>query len=119
MTDSLRSGCNNLYLHSKIFDMSKKSNLYLTPFNSCSPVNPSTPTFTNINLTKPIKSFLDARKITQKWLNIICFHPETFIISSKSNLYMTSISSCGPVISSTSILPNINPTKTTTNLFVA
>ena len=43
--------------------------------------------------------------------NILCLHRETFIMSSKSKLYMMSISSCKPVISSITFFQILIPQK--------
>ena len=40
-----------------------------------SPVNPSTPIFPNINITKTIKNLLLISKITAKWLQKSLFLP--------------------------------------------
>ena len=59
---------NNLYLNSKTINMGVKLNSYLTSLAICSPVNPSTPTFGNINLTEPITNLILATKFNKKWL---------------------------------------------------
>ena len=48
----------NLYLHSKTYNMGLKWNLYLTSLSRCGPVNPSIPTFGNINLTESITNLI-------------------------------------------------------------
>ena len=50
----------NLYLHSKTHNMGLKWSLYLTPFSRCGTVNPSIPTFGNINLTEAMTNLIAA-----------------------------------------------------------
>ena len=83
------------------------------------PVNPSTPTFLNINLTKTRKNLLIVWKITEKVCNILHALRKFFLRNSKSNSYLMSISRRGPVNLSFPTFGNINLTKTITNLLVA
>ena len=46
----LKSGSSNLYFHPDTFNKRQKRSSYLTSFSPRGPVNPSTPTFRNINL---------------------------------------------------------------------
>ena len=58
----------NLCLYPKSFHITLKPNSYLMSISRRGPVNPSTPTFPNINLTKPIKNLLVILKITENLL---------------------------------------------------
>ena len=57
-----------------------------------SPVNPSTRTFPNINLTKTIKNLLGVSKIIENSCNNFYFHLYTIDMSYKSFSYLTSSS---------------------------
>ena len=65
---SPKYGCNNLYYHP--FNLSKGQRLfsYLTSFSRRGPVNTSTPSFTNINLTKTITNSPVVSNVTKIWL---------------------------------------------------
>ena len=56
----------SLYLHSKTYNMVLKRNLYLTSLSRRVPVNLSTPTFPNINLTETITTLIFAWKFNQR-----------------------------------------------------
>ena len=62
----LKNGCNHLYLPPNTFNMSLRSFSYLVSISWGGPVNPSTSTFPNINLTKTIKYLLTVWKITEQ-----------------------------------------------------
>ena len=64
---SQKNNCNNLYFHLYAFGMSYKSFSYLTSLSNRSPVNPSTTTFGNINLTETMTNLIFAWKFNQKW----------------------------------------------------
>ena len=64
----MKNNCNDLYLHSKSFKTTLKPNSYLMSLSRRSPVNPSTATFLNINLTQAIANLVVASKINQKSL---------------------------------------------------
>ena len=64
----VKNGFKNLYFHPKHFKSPFKSNSYLISVSHPGPVNPSTPTFPNINLTKTMRNLLVAGKITEKRL---------------------------------------------------
>ena len=55
-----KKGCINLYLLPKVFHGSSKSNSYLMSISRRGPVNLSTSTFGNINLTKTVTDLLAA-----------------------------------------------------------
>ena len=57
-----------LCLHSQLFKLTFKPISYLTSISCRGPVNPSTPTLANINLTKANKNLLVVSKITEKRL---------------------------------------------------
>ena len=63
----LKYGCNNLYFPS--FSLYKGSKLfsYITSLSSHGPLNPSTPTFSNINLKGTMTNLIVAWKVSQKW----------------------------------------------------
>ena len=63
-----QTGWNNLYFHPKFFKITSNSNTYLIPVSRRGPVNLSTETFPNINLTQPKWNFFFAWKINPKWL---------------------------------------------------
>ena len=60
-------GYNNLYLLTKVFHKSSKSNSYLMPISRRGPVNLSTPTFDNISLTEAMTNLLAVWKFDQRW----------------------------------------------------
>ena len=92
---------------------------YLASLSRCSPVNLSTPTFGNINLTETVTNLLVVWKVKNECNNLY-FHSKSF---KKTNLkpksYLVSVFRCSPEIPSTSTLPNINLTKVSKNLLVA
>ena len=63
----------SLHLHSKTYDMDLKWNLYLTSLSRRGPVNPSTQTFGNINLTETMTNLIVAWKFNQKRLEEFLF----------------------------------------------
>ena len=65
--NSVKNGCKNFYLHDKPFKFTLQANSYLPPIFRRGPVNLSTLTFLNINLTKTIGNLL-VSKVTEKWL---------------------------------------------------
>ena len=73
--NSFKNDCNNLYLHFKIFKITLKLNSYLMSISLCNPVNSSTPTFPNTNLTKTIRNLLVISKFTKKFLQQYLFPP--------------------------------------------
>ena len=73
--NSLKNDCNNLYLHFKSFKITLKLNSYLMSISRCNPVNWSTPTFPNTNLTKTIRNLLVISKFTKKLLQQYLFPP--------------------------------------------
>ena len=72
---SLKISCNNLYFHFYTIDMGCKSFSYLTSFSRRGPVNLSTPTFGNINLTEKMVNVIVDWKFNQKWLQESLFSP--------------------------------------------
>ena len=68
-------GCNNLYLLTNVFHRTSKPNSDIMPISHCGLINPSTPAFPNINLTKTIKKLLLVSKITKKELQQFMFPP--------------------------------------------
>lgn len=62
----LKSGSSNLYFHPDTFNKRQKRSSYLTSFSPRGPVNPSTPTFRNINLKET--NLIVAWKLNQKWV---------------------------------------------------
>ena len=59
---------NNLYLHTKAFNMKLKSNFYLMSVSDRVQLNPSRPIFPNKNLTQKMTSLHAGLRINQKWL---------------------------------------------------
>ena len=72
---SLKNGCNNLYYHPYTFDERYKSISYLTSLSRHSPVNPSSSTFGNINLTEAMTNLIVVWKFNQKCLQESLFAP--------------------------------------------
>ena len=68
-------GCNNFYYHP--FRLSKGQNLfsYLTSISLRGPVNPGTPNFHNINLTRTITNLTVVSSVTTKWLEEALLRP--------------------------------------------
>ena len=93
---SLKNGCNNLYLHNKLFKITLKPNSCLTFF--CRDLaNPSTLlTFPNINLKKTVGNLHVVSNITEKSCNNLYFHLKVFHRSSKSNSHVMSVSRRAP-----------------------
>ena len=89
------------------------------PIFGRSPVNPSTPTFPNINLTKAMTNLLFLSKVTKNGWNNLYFYPYASDMSYKSFPYPTSLSRCDPVNPSTPTFGNNNLTETITNLIIA
>ena len=65
----------NLYRHSKTYNMGLKQNLYLTSLFRRGPINTSTPTFPNINLTETKTILIVASKFNQKQQQESLFPP--------------------------------------------
>ena len=75
----------------------------------CGQINPTSPTFLNIYLTKTVRNLLVVSKINEKRLQY----------SYKSFSYLTSLSRRGSINPSTPNFSNISLTETTTNLIAA
>ena len=82
---------------------------YLTSFSRPGHVNPSTPTFGNINLTETI--YLLLGNSVKYGCNNIYFYPKPFKIKSKPNSYLTSVTRRGLVIPPAITFPNIDVTQ--------
>ena len=82
-------------------------------------VNPSTPTFPNMNLAKKLRIYLLFRKSLKIGCNNLYIHTYTFDGRWESFSYLTSLSRRGPVNPSTPIFLNINLRETITNLIAA
>ena len=67
----------NLYLHEKTYNMDLKWNLYPTSLSRRGSVNPSTPTFGKINLTKAMIKLTVPWKFSQKRMQESLFAPQT------------------------------------------
>ena len=72
---SLKNGCNNLYFHP--YNIHKRYKLFSYPMSLFrrGPVNPSTPTFGNINLTETITNLIVALTFNQKRFRESLFAP--------------------------------------------
>ena len=70
-------------MHPKFFKINLKPNSYLASVSRCGPVNPSSQTFPNINLTQAMEYFLVVWKITEKGLEKLYFFCYIFNISYK------------------------------------
>ena len=116
--NSVSNGWNNLYLHPKPFKSMFKPNSYLMSIRCPGLVNPSVPTFLNINLTKTIRNLLLASKITKKWLQESIF-PPLYLYELEIISYVASLSRRGPVNMSAPTFYNINLTETMTKLLDA
>ena len=99
--------------------MSSKSFSYLVSVSHGSLVNPSTPTFPNIHLTKTMTIYLLFGKSLKKGCNDLYFHPFNFNLSSKTFSYLTSFSCRGWVNPSTPTFGNIDLTEIIIDLHVA
>ena len=73
--NSIRNDCKNLYLHPKSFKTIITLNPHLMPISCRISVNPSTPTFPNINLARAIRNLLFIGKITEKLLQKSAYPP--------------------------------------------
>ena len=78
----------NLYLHFETYNMGLKWSLYLTSLSRCDPVNPSTTTFGNINLTETMTNLIVAWKFNQNDWKKLYLHPKAFkIISNQIHIW--------------------------------
>ena len=117
---SLKHDCNNLYFHPYNLDERQKLLFYFTSLSRRSPVNTSTPNFSNFNLKKTQLRFYLLFPVSLKYgCNNLCFHP--FNIDNGQYLFslLTSLSRRDLVNPSTSTFGNINLTESITNLIVA
>ena len=93
---------------------------YLTSLSQCDLVNQSTLTFGNINLTEATNLILLLLGYSIKTgCKNFYLHSKPFKITFKSSSHLTSISWCCLVTPSTHTFPNINLTKTMTNLLTS
>ena len=90
---SLKKDCNNFNFHLHTFDERQKSFSCLTSLSRHGPVNPSTPTFGNINLIEAMDVIflLLANSIKNDCQNLY-LHSKSFKITFKSSSHLTSIS---------------------------
>ena len=72
---SLKNDCSNLYFYLYNFNKSYKFFAYLTSLSRRGPVNQSTSTFGNINLTETATNLIVAWKFSQKWQQESLFAP--------------------------------------------
>ena len=85
---SLKNGCNSLYLHNKLFEITLKPNSYITSIFCHGLVYPSTLTFPNINLKKTVENIYVVSNVTEKSCNNLYLLVKVFHRSSKSNSYL-------------------------------
>lgn len=102
----------------KSFKLTFKPNWYRMSVFRGSRVNLSTPTFSNINLTKKIEIYFLFQKLRNNGCNNLYFHLYTFDMSYKLVSYLTLLSECGLLNSLTPFTSNINLTEAITNLLV-
>ena len=116
---SLKKGCDNLYFHLCISAERQTSFSRLASLSRRVSVNPSIPTFDNINLTEAmIVIFLLLGNSIKNNCKNLYFQPKPFKITFKSSWHLTSISLRFLVTQSTDTFPNINLTKKMTNLLI-
>ena len=72
---SPKYGCNNLYYHPFNLPKAYKLFSYLTSRSHRGPVNPSTPTFGNMNLIETMTNLIVAWKFSQKRTQEALFAP--------------------------------------------
>ena len=113
-----QNGCKDLYLHPRPFKSNFKLNSFLMSHFRCGLVNPSTPTFSGIDLAKTIRNYLLFRMSLKNGCNNHYFYPYTFNMSYKWFPHLTSLSCRGPVDPSTPIFGNINLTEATNVIFL-
>ena len=77
--------------------MDLKWNLCLTSLSRRGPVNPSTPTFANINLTETMTNLIVPWKFSQKRTQESLFAPKSFNTTFKSHSYLMLLSRRGSV----------------------
>ena len=94
---SLKNGCNDLYLHNKLFKITLKANSHLTSIFCHDLINPSTLIFPNINLKKTVGNLSVVLNVTEKRCNNLYLLVKFFHRSSKSNSHLMSISCRAPV----------------------
>ena len=102
---SIKNGCNNLYLQSNTFNMNSKSFSCLVSPSCRGPVNPSTPTFGNINLTETMTNLLLNWNLIKSDCNNLYLHNKSFKTTLKPYSYQRSIFRRGPVNPSTPTFP--------------
>ena len=78
-------------MRSKLFKTTFQPNSYLTSVSRRGIVNPSSLTFSNINLTQVMTNLLVVPKITEKWLQNVYFHRYNFNMSCKSFSSLSSL----------------------------
>ena len=76
---SIKNGCKYLYFHPKHFKITFKSNSHLMSISRVGLVNPSIPTFPNLNLTKTLTNLLVAWKFTEKDYHNLFFFLRSFM----------------------------------------
>ena len=115
---STKNGCNNLYYHP--FSLSKGQKLfsYLTSLSRRSPVNRSPPIFPISIVQGQLQIYLLFQMSPKNGCNNLYYHPFSLSKGNKLFSYLTSFSRRGPVNPSTPNFPNINLTRTITNLLV-
>ena len=104
--------CKKLYLHCKVFKTIFKPVSHLMSISHRGPVNPSTPAYGNINLTETMRN-----PIKNGYKNLY-LHPKVFKNTFKPNSHLPLHFLGGLGSLSSPTFPNINLTKTMTNLFV-
>ena len=107
--NSIKNGCKNLYLHSKSFKITFKSNSYQRSISCRGLVTLSTTFFPNINLTKKIEIYLLFQN-HRKMATIISIST-VMPLMRKLFSYLTSLSPRGLVNPSTPTFGSINLTE--------
>ena len=106
----LKNGCNNLYFHPYIFDISNKLFSYLTSFSRCNPVNPSTQLLSISVWQKQWQIYMLLGNFIKRTpiISIGTLNPK---LTFKPNSYLSSIFRRGPVDPLNLTFSNINLTK--------
>ena len=113
---SSKNDCNNLYYQPFSLSMRQKLFFNLTSLSCHYPVNLSTPNFPNLTLTRTITNLPVVSNVTKNGCNNLYYHPLSPSKGQKLFSYLTSFFHRRLVNPSTPNFPNINLTRTITNL---
>ena len=93
----MKNGSENIYLHPKPFNNTVNLSWYLMSLSRRDPVNPSTSSFRNINLTKIVRNLPVVSNVLgcKNECDNLYLYNNLFKITLNLNSYLTSIFCCG------------------------